>query len=686
MSVLGKPLFTKEAYILKNYQTGQIRNLGVVAHGGAGKTSLVEALLFNTGVLSRLGRVEDGTTTADYHPEETARQITVHTSLVPCESNGVKVNLLDTPGFSDFIGEVKSALRVSDTAMFVVSAVDGVEVQHEIIWDIADQYELPRIVFINKMDRENANFDRVLDDLKSKFKANFVPVQIPIGSFSTFNGVIDIINEKAYTGDGKGKETGNPGDLEDEVASYREQLIEAAAEGDDDLTMKYLEGEELTPDEIKDGLKKSVALGKAVLVLSGSATKNTGVAQLLDIIINYLPAPQENEGTMAALVFKTIADPFVGKMNFLRVMSGNFKSDTVVYNTKKEKNEKIGNVLFVRGKTTVQTDVVPCGDMAVVVKLQDTGTGDTLCDKDKRVVLEGIDFPTPTLTVAISPKSKNDEDKLGDAISKLLEEDQTMRVEKNTEIKQTLLTGMGELHINIMVEKLKRRYGVDVVLADPKVPYRETIRSKVEVEGKHKKQSGGRGQYGHVWIRFEPAPEGDFVFSEEVFGGAVPRQYFPAVEKGLREVINEGVLAGYPTTGLKATLYDGSYHNVDSSEMAFKIAAHLAFKKGALLAKPALLEPIMNVEVRVPENNMGDIISDFNTRRGRVLGTESEGRQTVVKATCPLSEMYRYAIDLKSMTQGRGSFTMQFNDYEEVPARQAEEIIKKHKAEAEAEK
>ncbi|MDD4239423.1 MAG: elongation factor G [Desulfotomaculaceae bacterium] len=671
---------------MKNYQTGQIRNLGVVAHGGAGKTSLVEALLFNTGVLSRLGRVDDGTTTSDYHPEETARQITVHTSLVPCESNGVKVNLLDTPGFSDFIGEVKSALRVSDTAMFVVSAVDGVEVQHEIIWNIADQYNLPRIVFINKMDRENANFDRVLDELKSKFKANFVPVQIPIGSFNTFNGVVDIINGKAYTGEGKGKETAIPGDLEDEFASYREQLVEAAAEGDDDLTMKFLEEENLTQDEIMDGLKKSVALGKVVLVLAGSATKNTGVSQLLDVIVNYLPAPEEKEGPMAALIFKTIADPFVGKMNFLRVMNGQFKSDTIVYNSKKEKTEKIGNVLFVRGKNTLQTDVVPCGDMAVVVKLQDTGTGDTLCDKDKHVVLEGIEFPSPTLAVAISPKSKNDEDKLGDAISKLLEEDQTMRVEKNTEVKQTLLTGMGELHINIMVEKLKRRYGVEVVLADPKVPYRETIRSKVEVEGKHKKQSGGRGQYGHVWIRFEPNPEEEFVFTEEVFGGSVPRQYFPAVEKGLREVINEGVLAGFPTTGLKATLYDGSYHNVDSSEMAFKIAAHLAFKKGALLAKPVLLEPIMNVEVLVPENNMGDIISDFNTRRGRVLGTESEGRQTMVKATCPLSEMYRYAIDLKSMTQGRGSFTMQFSSYEEVPGRQAEDIIKKAKTEAEAEK
>lgn len=671
---------------MKNYQTGQLRNLGVVAHGGAGKTSLVEAMLFNTGILSRLGRVEDGTTASDYHPEEVAKQITIHTSLVPCEWNGIKLNLLDTPGFSDFIGEVIGALRVSDSAMFVLSAVDGVEVQHEVIWDITDDYNLPRMVFINKMDRENANFDKVLDDLKSIFKVNFLPVQIPIGSFSTFKGVVDIIKGTAYEGAGKGTEIAIPAELADEVAKYREQLIEAAAEGDDDLTMKYLEGEELTADEIKEGLIKSIALRKVVPVLAGSATKNIGVAQLLDVATSYLPAPEENEGPMSALVFKTIADPYVGKMNFLRVYRGTFKSDTTVLNSSKEKTERIGNVLFVRGKNTVQTNSVPTGDLAVVVKLQDTGTCDTLCDKDKSVVLEGIDFPKPTLTVAIAPKSKNDEDKLGDAITKLLEEDPTMRVEKNSETKQTLLTGMGELHINIMIEKLKRKFGVDVVVADPKVPYRETIRAKVEVEGKHKKQSGGRGQYGHVWIRFEPCPEGDFVFEEDVFGGSVPRQYFPAVEKGLREALVEGVLAGYPTTGIKATLYDGSYHNVDSSELAFKIAASLAFKKGVMLAKPIILEPIMLVESVVPENFMGDIISDFNTKRGRVLGTEQVGRLTKIKATVPLSEMYRYAIDLKSITQGRGTFSMEFNSYEEVPGRQADDIIKKAKAEAEAEK
>jgi len=667
---------------LKDYQTGQIRNLGVVAHGGAGKTSLVEAMLFNTGVLSRLGRVEDGTTTSDYHPEEIARQTTIHTSLVPCEWNNTKINLLDTPGFSDFIGEVKGALRVADSAMFVVSSVDGVEVQHEIIWDIADQYKLPRLVFINKMDRENANFEKVLDDLMSNFKANFVPFQIPIGAFNTFTGVIDTINEQAYTGEGKGKETAIPEDLTDKIAEYREQLIEAAADGDDDLTIKYLEGEELTPEEIREGLKKSIILGKVIPVLAGSATKNIGIAQLLNVIENYLPAPEENDGPVTALVFKTIADPYVGKMNYLRVFNGNFKSDSVYFNSAKEKNEKVGNVLYIRGKNTVQTNNVPTGDMAVVVKLQETGTGDTLCAKENPVVLEGIEFPIPTLTVAIEPKSKNDEDKLGDAISKILEEEPSMRVEKNTETKQTLLTGMGELHLNIIIDKLKRKYGVAVVTADPKVPYRETIKSKVEVEGKHKKQSGGRGQYGHVWIRFEPNPDGDFVFEEDIFGGSVPKQYFPAVEKGLREAMTEGVLAGYPATGIKATLYDGSYHTVDSSEMAFKIAASLAFKKGVQQANPTLLEPIMNVETVVPENFMGDIISDFNTRRGRVLGTESKDRQTVIKAMVPLAEMYRYTIDLKAMTQGRGLFSMEFSSYEEVPSRQAEEIVKKAKAAA----
>ncbi len=673
---------------MKNYNTGQIRNIGILGHGGVGKTSLVEAMLFNTGVINRLGRVEDGTTVADYHPEEAQRQSTVHASLVPVEADGVKLNLLDTPGFSDFLGEVKGVLRVIDASMFVFSAVDGVQVQHELFWKYAQKAEMPRVAFINKMDRENASFSKLMDGLNTKFSNNFVPVNLPIGDGLDFKGLVDVLNQKAYEFDktGKPKEIAIPGDLEEQLEEYREKLVEAAAEGDDELTMKYLEGEELTPEEILSGLQKSIAAAKAVPVLCGSATKNMAVTNLTEFLCGYMPAPQCEDGAMAALVFKTLADPYVGRMNFLRVFRGTLKPDSAVYNPNREKAERIGQVLFVRGKQSEPATQVSCGDMAVVVKLTETSSGDTLCDKDNKTQLDSIEFPAPNYTVAIAPKSKNDEDKLGDAVQKLLEEDPSLRVEKNTETKQTLLTGMGEAHVNIMVSNLKRRFGVDVVMEEPKVPYRESIRGKTEVEGKHKKQSGGRGQYGHVWIRFEPAPEEDFVFTEEVFGGSVPRNYFPAVEKGLREAMVDGVLAGYPTVGIKATLYDGSYHNVDSSEMAFKIAASLAFKKAVPIAKPVLLEPIMYVEVSVPDEFMGDIIGDFNTKRGRVLGTDQVEDGTIVKAHAPMAEMFKYANDLKSMTQGRGQFKMAYQSYEEVPASLAEKIIQKAKAEAEAEK
>ncbi|MFZ5597255.1 MAG: elongation factor G [Bacillota bacterium] len=673
---------------MKNYPGDKIRNVGVVAHGGAGKTSLVEAILFNTGAINRLGRVEDGTTTSDYHPEETSRQLTIHASLVPSEWKVCKINLIDTPGYSDFIGEVKGALRVVDSTLFVVSAVDGVEVQTEIIWDFADDKNMPRVVFINKMDRENANFYKVLDELKENFSANFAPVQLPIGQALDFTGVVDLLEQKAYLfKDGKAEEIEIPADMADVIAENREKLVEAAVEGDDDLMMKYLDGEELTPDEIRLGLSAGVKAGKVVPVLCGSATKNMAVTTLMDFMVNYLPAPEvEDVKHFSALVFKTLADPYVGKMNFIRVYTGTLKSDMTIYNANKEKTEKVGQILFARGKTTAQTQEVAAGDLAVLVKLQETDTGDTLCEKDKPVVLEGIDFPEPTLSVAITPKSKGDEDKMGSAISKILEEDKTIRVQKNVETKQNLVTGMGEMHLDIIIDRLKRRYGVDVVTDSPKVPYRETIRSEVKVEGKHKKQTGGHGQYGHVWLRLEPLADEEFQFAEEIFGGAVPRNYFPAVEKGIREAMSEGILAGYPVTGVKAVLVDGSYHPVDSSEMAFKIAGSLAFKKGMQQAKPVLLEPIMNVEVTVPESFMGDIISDFNTKRGRILGMEPGGKQTKVKAQVPLSEMYRYAIDLKSMTQGRGSFAMEFLGYEELPGRLAEDVIKKAKAEAEAEK
>lgn len=668
---------------MKNYPAEKIRNIGVVAHGGAGKTSLVEAMLYSTGATTRLGRVEDGTTTADYHPEEINRKITIHLSLVPCEWQGYKLNVLDTPGYADFIGEVYSAIRVVDTVLFVISAVDGVEVQTEIIWEYAARAGLPVLVFVNKMDRENANFFNVLTELKNKLKANFAPIQLPVGQATDFTGIVDLITQKTYIYPDNSKnpqEIPVPDGLKETMATYREKLVEAAVEADDELMLKYLEGEELSNEEIILGLKNSIGQAKVVPVLCGAATKNMAVTNLMDILTNYYPAPATaDDDSFSALVFKTLADPYVGKMNFIRVYKGTLKNDMQVYNSTKEKTEKIGQILYVRGKNSVPTSTVPAGDMAVLVKLQHTATADTLCEKDKGEKLEGITIPKPTLSVAISPKSKGDEDKLGNALSRLLEEDLTVQIEKNLETKENILTGMGELHLEIILERLKRKYGVDVSMEPPKIPYRETIRQTVTMEGKYKKQTGGHGQYGHVWLRLEPLTEGEFEFTEEIFGGAVPKQYIPGTEKGVRESLAEGVLAGYPVTGVKVVLYDGSYHPVDSSELAFKIAAAMAFKKGVQNAAPVLLEPIMYVEVTVPENFMGDVISDLNTRRGRILGMEPAANKTVVKATAPLAELTRYAIDLKSMTQGRGSFEMKFNSYEEVPARLAEEIIKKAK-------
>ena len=661
---------------MKNYTAKNIRNIAVVGHGGTGKTSLAEAMLFNTGAINRLGRVEDGTTTADYHPEEVKRGITVHTSAVPCEYEGTKLNILDTPGYSDFIGEVKGALRVAESALFVVCGVSGVEVQTEAVWELAGG--AAKAVFINKLDRENANFDRAVEQLHEKFGATFVPFAIPIGVAENFRGVVDILCEKAYLYDGKEEKTGSiPEELSDQVRKYRDKLIEAAAEADDEYLMKYLDGLELTAEEISSGLVKGFKEAKFVPVLCGTATKNCGVKALMDFLVSYSPAPQTEDGPLAALVFKTLADPYVGRMNYVRVFSGILKSDSTVYNSNKEKSERVGQIFFVRGKTQQPTENVPAGDIAALVKLTETTTGDTLCEKDKPVTLEGIDFPEPTLSIAVEPKTQGDEDKLATALARLVEEEPTIRVTKNIETKQTIITGMGETQLEMILERFKRKFGVDVTQKPLRIPYRETIRAEVKVEGKYKKQTGGRGQYGHVWLRIAPLPGEEFKFDEEIFGGAVPSQYFPAVEKGVREALNEGVLAGYPVTNVAVTLYDGSYHPVDSSEMAFKIAASMAFKKGAQQAKPVLLEPIMEVEVLVPENFMGDVIGDLNTKRGRILGMEPMGKQSRIRALVPFAEMARYAIDLRSITQGRGSFKMQFSSYEEVPGRIAEEIIKK---------
>lgn len=669
---------------MKTYDTTNLRNVCLVGHGGAGKTSLAEAFLFNSNAISRMGKVPEGNTASDSLPEEIKHKVSISTSLIPLEWQGVKINVLDTPGYSDFFGEVKSALRVAESGVIVLCGVSGLEVQAEIALDLMEEQKLPRILFINKLERENANYHKVLDQLKEVFpNLRFAPLTIPIGQEDQFEGVIDIIEQKAYhyekNASGKYTVKDMPAQFQEEVDSWREVLAEAVAEADDDILTKYLEGEVLTDGDLAQALKAAFAQNLVVPVLCGSAVKNIGTSNVLNFLASNAPAPQAKE-EKCALVFKTLADPYVGKMSFLRVYGGSFQADSTVYNAVKEREEKLGTPFIFRGKTQEPVPVIPAGDIAVVAKLQETGTGDTLCTKERPVQLEGIDFPEPRLPVAIEPKSKGDEDKLGNALARLVEEDLTIRVEKNTETKELILYGMGEMHLEILMEKLQRKFGVGVNMRVPKVPYRETIRKPVKVEGKHKKQSGGHGQYGHVWLSLEPLMEGDFEFAEEIFGGAVPKQYFPAVEKGIREAMAEGVLAGYPVTGFKATLYDGSYHSVDSSEMAFKLASMIAFRKGAEMAKPTLLEPMVEVEIRVPEAFMGDVIGDLNGKRGRVLGMEAEGKFQVIRAHVPQSEMMRYAIDLKSMTQGRGSFNMRFLKYEEVPAKISENIISQLKA------
>lgn len=680
---------------MKVYPTSKIRNIALVGHGGTGKTSLAEAMIYNTGATKRLGKVDDGNTVADFLPEEIKKKITISTALVPCEYRDHKINVLDTPGYSDFYFEVIGTMRVVETMVVLLSANAGVEVQTEVVWE--DFPHIPKLAFVNKMDRENADFYKVLEGLKKlPASGHIVPVQLPIGAEDKFRGVVDLIKMKALIfekGTGKITEENIPDDMLDDAETYREALIEAAAEADDELLTKYLDGEALTDDEIMKGIRAAAAKGSAVFVFCGSAVNNMGVTPLMDFIVDCAADPSHNpivagknleNEPLAAQVFKTIADPYIGRLNMLRIFTGKMKSDSVVYNANKEKEEKIAQLLVMVGKEQNPVPEAYPGDIVAVAKLSLTSTGDTLTVKANPVVLDPIEFPEPTLSMAIAPKSKGDEDKLSSAIQKLLEEDPAIRISKNAETKQTILTCMGDTHVEIVLEKLARKFGVDVESREMKIPYRETIRKPVEAEGKHKKQSGGHGQYGHVKIKFEPYPDGDFLFEESIFGGAVPKQYFPAVEKGLQEAMEEGVLAGYPVVNIKANLFDGSYHSVDSSEMAFKLAARLAFRKGMEAANPVLLEPIMNVEIIVPENFMGDIIGDLNSKRGRVLGMEPYGKgKQLIKAQVPLAEMARYTIDLKSLTQGRGKFKMEFSHYEEVPAHIQDKIVEKARQERE---
>lgn len=677
------------------YTSDKIRNVVLIAHSGTGKTSLAETMLFNAGAISRLGKVADGTTTSDYDAEEIKRKISINLSLLPCQWKDAKLNIIDTPGYFDFVADVKAGLAVSDGAVIVVCAVAGVEVGTEKVWEYANRLSLPRLVFVNKMDRENVNFYTRLKDIQAKLGTKCVPIQLPLGSENNFQGIVDLITRKGYSGNPL-KEVEVPSNALSEVNSYRDKLIEAVVEVDDDLLAKYLDGKEIGESDIYRCVKQAVITGIVAPVLLGSALTNSCISPLMDAVYNYLPSPKEKgaikvtntstkaeetvepiaEAPLTALVFKTILDPHVGKLSYFRVYSGVFSSNSQVWNVGKGANERIGQLFTMRGKAQETASEIRAGDIGAVVRLSATGTGDTLGLRERPLKLASIEFPEPVIRLAVHPKSKVDLDKMSTALPKLAEEDLTLKIQRDPDVGEMLLCGMGDTHLEVASERLARKFGAEVKLELPRVPYKETITARVNTEYKHKKQTGGHGQYGHVLLEMEPLPKGSgFEFTEKVVGGAVPRNYIPAVEKGVNEAKVEGILAKYPTVDIRVTLIDGSSHPVDSSEMAFKIAASQAFKKGLSQGQPVLLEPIVNMTITVPDSYTGDIMSDLNSKRARVLGMSPGGGINVIQAQAPLAEIQRYAITLRSITQGRGSFSTEFSHYEEVPAQIAQKII-----------
>ena len=690
------------------------RNIGICAHVDAGKTTTTERILFYTGLSHKLGEVHDGAATTDWMEQEKERGITITSAAITCFWKGMdaqfdehRVNIIDTPGHVDFTIEVERSLRVLDGAVVVLCGSSGVQPQTETVWRQANKYEVPRMVFVNKMDRTGADFRKVVGQLKSRLGAVAVPLQMTIGSEDNFKGVVDLIKNKAIlwneADQGMTFEYGAvPADMVDEVEELREQMVEAAAEANEELMEKYLEEGELTEAEIKQGIRLRTLANEIVPVLGGSAFKNKGVQAVLDAVIEYMPSPTEVkaiEGSLpdaehtpatreagdvepfAALAFKIATDPFVGTLTFFRVYSGTLQSGTAVLNSVKEKKERVGRMVQMHANSREEIKEVLAGDIAAAVGLKDVTTGDTLCDIDKPIVLERMEFPEPVISVAVEPKSKPDQEKMGIALGKLAQEDPSFRVKTDEETGQTIISGMGELHLDILVDRMRREFNVEANIGKPQVAYREAIRNTAEIEGKFVRQSGGRGQYGHVWVRFEPAEDAGaegLEFVNEVVGGTVPREYIPAVQKGIEEQMKNGVLAGYPLLGLKATLFDGSFHDVDSNEMAFKIAASMATKKLAQQGGAVLLEPIMKVEVVTPEENMGDVVGDLNRRRGLILGMDENAMGKVVDAEVPLAEMFGYATDLRSATQGRATYTMEFAKYMEAPNNIAQEIITKN--------
>lgn len=692
---------------MKKYSINNLRNIGFIGHGSTGKTSLVEALLYNANVITRLSKIEEGTTVSDYDDEEKKRKISIGASIAPLEWNDTKINLVDMPGYFDFEYEVIQGMRAVDIATIVVCSVSGVQVGTEKAFDYCNKIKLPRAFFINKLDRENSNFDKTLNELKEVFGISVVPIQYPIGQESDFKGVINVISNKARIYNEKTKKmeiSEVPEEYIDKVKECKEMIMEAVAETDEELLDKYFSDGVLSDDEIYKGLINGCSMGDIAPVMCGSALKCIGMNCLLEDIVECFPSPElsiaqkainkENEpeyvclseeNKFSALVFKTIADPFVGKMSLFRVITGKLTDDTTVLNVNKNKKEKLSNIFFIRGKNQIPTNEIIAGDIGGVSKLQFTETGDTLADSGFNLTYDKLNFKEPTISMAILPKAKGDEDKISGALNKLLDEDKAFKVTRDVENAELIISGCGETHLEVIANKIKNKFGAEVILREPKVPYRETIKGSADVQGKHKKQSGGHGQYGDVKIKFERRYDGndELEFIDQVVGGVVPRNFIPAVEKGLKDCIKHGVLAGYPVIELKATLHDGSYHPVDSSEMAFKIATAIAYKKGLEAANPVLLEPIMKVEIIIPSEYMGEVIADINKKRGRVIGMEPISNKQKVICEVPLAEMFKYTTDLRSITQARGEYKMTFSKYEEVPKLEASKVIEKTNKEKE---
>lgn len=685
---------------MKVYAPEHIRNVALISHVGAGKTSLVDAALYDSGAVTRQGKVDEGTSISDFDPEELKRRMSLNATVVPVEWKNTKINFIDTPGYADFVGEVMAGLRIADAALVVVTAEKGVEVGTELTWHYADERKLPRIVVVNKLDRENTSFDTALKSLQNQFGLKVVPLQIPLGEQAAFRGVVDLVKRKGYTFEGGNKvqEIAVPAELEESVARYREQLIESAVESDDDIMEKFLEGETLSDEEILTAIHKGTRSGQLVPVLCCAGSKNLGVQTLLDAIVEYLPSAAESPdeaakaygNTLSMFVMKTAAAQ-VGSVSTFRVYSGTLKADSHVHNIQTKADERIGQLIIPRGKNQETALEIAAGDIGAATKLSGTHTGDTLVgSKDIAKPLPPIDFPEPCYTVAVFPRSQADLDKMSNALNRVVEEDRTLRVSRDAETAETLLAGMGESHLQITIENIKRKYGVDLEAREPRVSYRETIRKKARANGRHKRQSGGHGQFGDVWLEIEPLPQGSpevFVFEDKVVGGVVPGQYIPGVEKGVRESLKRGFISGNPMVYVKVALVDGKYHPVDSSAQSFEIAGSLGMQEAVPLAGPTLLEPVMTVTITVPENNLGDVMSDINTKRGRVLGITPLGNGSQqITANVPQAEMLHYATDLRSITQGRGSFKMEFYQYEEVPPNIQQDIIAQHKKAQEAKK